>query len=150
MTISVLVADDEREFREALAEVVERAPALRLVGTAADATEAIQLACRNRPTVAVVDVRMEGGGGTRVADYLKRLVPDVRVLALSAYDDEGTVALMLEAGASGYLLKGTGARDLVRAIERTAAGQEILSPELASPRESSATGIAADDNGSRR
>jgi EAL domain-containing protein (putative c-di-GMP-specific phosphodiesterase class I)/DNA-binding NarL/FixJ family response regulator len=56
------------------------------------------------------------------------------VLALSAYDDQGTVLQMLEAGASGYLLKGTSARDLVLAIEGTAAGDEVLSPELPDPR----------------
>jgi DNA-binding NarL/FixJ family response regulator/EAL domain-containing protein (putative c-di-GMP-specific phosphodiesterase class I) len=130
VTITVLIADDEREFRSALVGVVERAPGLQLVGAAEDATEAIQLACRARPAVAVVDVRMGGGGGPRVAGYLKRFAPDVRVLALSAYDDQGTVLRMLEAGATGYVVKGTSARELVLAIERTAAGDEVLSPEL--------------------
>jgi DNA-binding NarL/FixJ family response regulator/EAL domain-containing protein (putative c-di-GMP-specific phosphodiesterase class I) len=130
VTVTVLIADDEPEFRVALAGVVERAPGLQLVGAARDAAEAIDLACRERPAVAVVDVRMDGGGGPRVARYLRQLAPDVRVLALSAYDDQGTVAQMLEAGATGYLLKGTSARELVDAIERTAAGEEVLSAEL--------------------
>jgi DNA-binding NarL/FixJ family response regulator/EAL domain-containing protein (putative c-di-GMP-specific phosphodiesterase class I) len=133
VTVTVLIADDEPEFRSALVEVVERAPGLQLVGAAGDATEAIQLACRVRPAVAVVDVRMDGGGGPRVAHHLKRFAPHVRVLALSAYDDRGTVLQMLEAGATGYLLKGTSARELVLAIERTAAGDEVLSPELPIP-----------------
>jgi EAL domain-containing protein (putative c-di-GMP-specific phosphodiesterase class I)/DNA-binding NarL/FixJ family response regulator len=76
---------------------------------------------------------MDGGGGPRVAGYLKRFAPDVRVLALSAYDDQGTVLRMLEAGASGYLVKGTSARELVLAIERTAAGDEVVSAELPTP-----------------
>jgi DNA-binding NarL/FixJ family response regulator len=139
--VSVLIADDEPEFRSALASVVDRAPGLNLVGSASDATEAIRLACRLRPAVAVVDVRMDGGGGPRVARYLKRFVPDVRVLALSAYDDHGTVLQMLEAGARGYLLKGTGARDLVLAIKRTAAGDRILSPELPTPGDPSPGGL---------
>jgi DNA-binding NarL/FixJ family response regulator/EAL domain-containing protein (putative c-di-GMP-specific phosphodiesterase class I) len=135
VTISVLIADDEPEFRSALGGVVERASGLELVGAATDATEAIQLACRLRPTVAVVDVRMEDGGGPRVARYLRRFAPEVQVLALSAYDDQGTILQMFEAGARGYLLKGTAARELVVAIERTAAGEEVISPELPSPSE---------------
>jgi EAL domain-containing protein (putative c-di-GMP-specific phosphodiesterase class I)/DNA-binding NarL/FixJ family response regulator len=130
VTITVLIADDEPEFRSALAAVVERAPGLQLVGAAEDAVEAIQLACRLHPAVAVVDVRMAGGGGPRVASYLKRFAPGVRVLALSAYDDQGTLLQMFEAGATGYLLKGTAARELVLAIERTAGGAEVLSREL--------------------
>ncbi|MEA2421532.1 MAG: hypothetical protein QOF55_631, partial [Thermoleophilaceae bacterium] len=98
------------------------------------AGEAIELAQRMRPAVVVVDVRMDGGGGLRVARELEPLAPQVRVLALSAYDDQGTVLQMLEAGASGYLLKGTSARELVLAIERIAAGDEVLSPELPDPR----------------
>ncbi|MEA2387385.1 MAG: hypothetical protein QOG41_158 [Thermoleophilaceae bacterium] len=134
MTVTVLIADDEAEFRSALSAVVERAPGLELVGAATEASEAMQLACRLKPAVAVVDVRIDGGGGPSVARYLRRFVPDVRILALSAYDDHGTVRQMLQAGATGYLLKGTAARDLVIAIERTAAGEEVLSPELLTPR----------------
>jgi EAL domain-containing protein (putative c-di-GMP-specific phosphodiesterase class I)/DNA-binding NarL/FixJ family response regulator len=133
MTITVLIADDEPEFRSALGALVTRAPGLELVGTATHAQEAIQLACRSNPAVAVVDVRMDGGGAS-VARYLKRFAPDVRVLALSAYDDQGTVRQMLQAGATGYLLKGTAARDLVAAIERTAAGDDVVADELLEPR----------------
>ncbi|MDX6542120.1 MAG: hypothetical protein QOI71_3730 [Gaiellales bacterium] len=134
MTITVLIADDEPEFRAALAEVVERAPGLELVGAAGSAADAIELARRLHPSVAVIDVSMGGGGGPGVARDLKQLAPDVRVLALSAYDDQGTVRQMLEAGAAGYLLKGTSARELVLAIERTAGGEEVLSPGIHDPR----------------
>jgi EAL domain-containing protein (putative c-di-GMP-specific phosphodiesterase class I)/DNA-binding NarL/FixJ family response regulator len=81
---------------------------------------------------------MDGGGGPRVASYLKRFAPDIRVLALSAYDDQGTVVQMLEAGATGYVLKGASARELVTAVERTATGDEVLSSELPTPREHNA------------
>jgi DNA-binding NarL/FixJ family response regulator/EAL domain-containing protein (putative c-di-GMP-specific phosphodiesterase class I) len=124
--ITVLIADDDPEFRSAIAQVVERAPELELVGVAGDATEAIQLGRRLLPAVALVDVRMGGGGGVRVATDLGRTAPDVRVLALSAYDDHATVTKMLDAGAAGYLLKGTLARELVHAIERTAGGHTVL------------------------
>jgi EAL domain-containing protein (putative c-di-GMP-specific phosphodiesterase class I)/DNA-binding NarL/FixJ family response regulator len=142
VTVKVLVADDEPEFRSALVGVVDRAPGLELVGAAENATEAIALACREHPAVAVVDVRMDGGGGPRVARFLRRSAPDVRVLALSAYGDEPTVLQMLEAGAAGYLLKGTPARKLIRAIERTAAGHEVLTPNLITSHDRAPTRLA--------
>lgn len=125
-TVTVLIADDDPEFRSAIAEVVARAPELELVGVAGDAEEAIELGCKLLPTVALVDVRMGGGGGVRVATDLSRTAPDIRILALSAYDDHATVTQMLDAGAAGYLLKGTLARELVQAIERTAGGDTVL------------------------
>jgi two-component system nitrate/nitrite response regulator NarL len=134
VTITVLIADDDPEFRSALAAVLERAPGLELVAAAENAAEAIELARRLHPTVAVVDVRMDGAGGPCVARALKQFAPDVRVLALSAYDDRGTVLEMLEAGATGYMLKGwASARELVLAIERTAGGEEVLSLESPEP-----------------
>jgi DNA-binding NarL/FixJ family response regulator/EAL domain-containing protein (putative c-di-GMP-specific phosphodiesterase class I) len=132
---TVVIADDDREFRSALADVVERAPSLTLVGAARDAAEAIALGTQEHPSVAIVDVRMDGGGGPRVAADLKRLAPDTRVLALSAYDDRGTVLEMIEAGATGYVLKGASASELVDAIERTAAGGTVLSADLGMARE---------------
>jgi DNA-binding NarL/FixJ family response regulator/EAL domain-containing protein (putative c-di-GMP-specific phosphodiesterase class I) len=132
--VTVLIADDDPEFQSALAAVVDRAPRLELVGVAGDATQAVRLGCRLLPAVAVVDVRMGEGGGVRVASHLARFAPDVRVLALSAYDDHATVRQMLDAGASGYLLKGTLTRELVEAIERTAGGDTVLPPGLPAPR----------------
>ncbi|MEA2398837.1 MAG: hypothetical protein QOK25_2393, partial [Thermoleophilaceae bacterium] len=79
--VTVLIADDDPEFRSALAAVVDRAPGLELVGVADDATAAIQLACKVLPMGAGVDVWMGGGGGDRGAADLDRLAPDIRVLA---------------------------------------------------------------------
>lgn len=134
MTVTVLIADDEPEFSSALAEVLARAPGLRLVGSASETGAAIELACRLHPAVVMVGVSIGGGRGPDVARELKQRAPGVRVLALSAYDDRNTVLQMLEAGATGYLLKGTSARDLVLAIERTASGEEVLSPGIPDPR----------------
>lgn len=155
MSVSVLIADDDPEFRSALAEVIERAPPLELAGAVEDAEAVIEMARLLHPDVALVDVRMGGGGGSHVARQLSLLAPEVRVLALSAYDDHGTVAEMLDAGASGYLVKGTPAREIVDAIVRTTAGDRVLSGELEPPvlREDAETGpdgpihvILADDN----
>jgi EAL domain-containing protein (putative c-di-GMP-specific phosphodiesterase class I)/DNA-binding NarL/FixJ family response regulator len=130
MTHTVMLADDDPEFRDALGAVVERAGSLELVGVAENALEAIEIGRLRQPDVAVVDVRMPDGGGPRVAHELREAAPRTRVLALSAYGDEATVMQMLDAGAAGYLLKGISAADLVDAIERTANQQFVISPDV--------------------
>ena len=155
MTTTVLIADDDRDYRSALGAVVGRVAELDLVGAADDADAAIELARVWRPDVAIVDVRMPGGGGPRVAEELRRAAPRTRILALSAYGDDATVVQMLEAGAVGYVLKGISAAELVNAIERIATGQEVVSADL--PREPPQNGprpvpaarirvVIADDN----
>src|SRR5581483_3017941 len=78
--------------------------------------EALALARARRPDVALVDVKMPGGGGVRAAREIIRVSPQTRVLALSAYEDRQTVLQMLAAGAVGYLVKGTSPDEIVRAI----------------------------------
>ncbi|HMJ96487.1 MAG TPA: EAL domain-containing protein [Thermoleophilaceae bacterium] len=128
MSTTVLLADDDPEFREALTAVVRRAPSLELVAIAENALDAIELGRLEQPDVAVIDVRMPDGGGARVAKELQKVAPQTMVLALSAYGDEATVMQMLDAGAAGYLLKGVSAAELVDAIERTADHQSVISP----------------------
>lgn len=129
-TIRVLIADDEAEIRAALADLIASEDSLELVGAACDAGEAVELAGANRPDVALLDVRMPGGGGLRAARGILRRSPETRVLALSAYQDRGTVLQMLGAGAIGYLVKGVGAEEIVGAIERAVRGQTSVSSEV--------------------
>jgi signal transduction histidine kinase len=128
--IRVLIAEDEPTVREALGELIDGEVALRLVGAAADAEEAIQLAREHRPDVALLDVKMPAGGGPRAAREIRATCPDTRVVALSAYEDRATVLEMLRAGASGYLVKGTPAVEVVEAIRRSTRGQASLSAEV--------------------
>ncbi len=114
--LRVLIADDEPEVRKALAELLSRSPGLEVVGLAADAAEAIDLARRHRPDVAILDVRMPAGGGPRAAREILRRLPTVRVVALSAYGDPGSVLGMLRAGAVGYLPKGGSADELLSLV----------------------------------
>lgn len=128
--IRVLIAEDEPTVREALGELIDGEPAMRLVGAAGDAEEAIRLASEHRPDVALLDVKMPAGGGPRAAREILDLCPDTRVVALSAYEDRSTVLEMLRAGASGYLVKGTPAVEIVEAIRRSTRGQASLSSEV--------------------
>ena len=128
--IRVLIADDEGEVRSALADLIDAERALDLVGAAADADEAIELAIAQRPDVALVDVKMPGGGGARAAREIVASSPHTRVLALSAYEDRTTVLEMLRAGAVGYLVKGTAPEEIVASIGRAVRGQTSLSAEV--------------------
>src|SRR4029079_4400231 len=123
----VLVADDEPDLRDALSSLLAQEPSLALVGSAADADEAVSLAQREQPDVALVDVSMPAGGGPRAAREIVRSSPRTRVIALSAFEDRATVLEMLRAGAVGYLVKGAAGDEIVDSIHRVANGRASVS-----------------------
>jgi EAL domain-containing protein (putative c-di-GMP-specific phosphodiesterase class I)/AmiR/NasT family two-component response regulator len=125
--IRVLLADDEPGLRVALSELLSHVEQVELIGTAADAEEAIRIAEVGRPDVALIDVRMPEGGGPHAARGITRVSPATRVIALSAYEDRANVLEMLRAGAVGYLVKGAAAEELVEGIQRVAGGGTSLS-----------------------
>jgi EAL domain-containing protein (putative c-di-GMP-specific phosphodiesterase class I)/CheY-like chemotaxis protein len=127
--IRVLIADDDVHVRESLAELIDSEPLMELTDAVCDAEQAIMAATRRPPTVALIDVRMPGGG-EMAARGIKLCSPETRVIALSASDDRATVIGMLEAGADGYLVKGSAIDTIVAAIERAAVGQGSLSAEV--------------------
>lgn len=127
--IRVLIAEDDPSVRDALAAIVSAEPTLELAGAVADADRAVELAAAERADVALVDVRMPGGGA-RAARGIRRRSPATKVLALSAHDDRATVLEMLEAGVVGYLVKGTSVESIVDSIQRAASGQGSLSVEV--------------------
>ncbi len=128
--IRVLVADDEPAVRAALAELVEAEETLELVGVAKDAEEAIELALREHPDVALLDVKMPAGGGPRAAREIRIGSLQTRVVALSAYEDRTSVLEMLRAGAVGYLVKGTRAAEIVKMLHNVTRGDVVLSSEV--------------------
>lgn len=130
MATTVLVADDEPRLRELLALLVASTDDLELAGMAGDAAEAIALARRVRPDVALLDVRMPGGG-PHAAREIHRLCPQTRIVAFTAHTDRAIVLDMLRSGASSYALKGTTADELIETIRRAARGESVLAAEVA-------------------
>jgi signal transduction histidine kinase len=128
--ITVLIAEDEPAVRSALADLIQTDDELELIGAAGDAEQAIDLAGRHHPDVALLDVKMPAGGGPRASREIRSLSPQTRVVALSAYEDRATVLEMLRAGAAGYLVKGASAGEIVEAIRRSVRGQASLSTEV--------------------
>lgn len=118
--VKVLVAEDSSVLREALADLIHDEPGLELVGLAIDAEEAIIMAGVHQPDVAVLDVKMPGGGGSHAANGISRVSPATRILAFSAYEDSESVEEMLAAGAFDYLVKGARMDAVITAILRAA------------------------------
>ena len=96
--VRVLIADDDGRMRGALSDLIRQERTLQLVGAVSDAAAAVDLAEQEQPDVALVDVRMPGGGGAKAAREIRRRSPNTRVIALSVHDDRQTVLQMLEAG----------------------------------------------------
>ena len=128
--IRVLLAEDDPVVLEALSALIKDDPALQLVSAVNDTSAAVEAAARERPDVALVDVRMPGGGGAEAARGIRQRSPETRVLALSAYDDRATVLEMLEAGVVGYLVKGSSIDTIMESIRQAADGQGSLSVEV--------------------
>ncbi len=121
--IRLMLADDEAPILEAMCELMATDRFIDVVGTARDASEAIDLAELHEPDVALLDVRMPGGGGSRAAREIRRRSPETRIVALSASTDPRTVASMVRAGAVGYVGKDQPADEVLRAIHRSADGR---------------------------
>jgi len=124
-SIRVLVAEDAPAVRRALAALLAAEPGVELVGTAEDAVEAIELARRELPDVALVDAKMPGGGGARAAREILLHSPTTVVVALSAHADRENVLQMLDAGAVDYIIKGTPVNEILSAIDRFRPGLRV-------------------------
>jgi len=145
--IRVLIADDEQAIRESLASVIESDPSLEIVGSAQDAQGAIDLAAWRLPDVALLDVRMPGGG-PRAAAEIARLSPSTRMLALSAVEDRESVLAMIRAGALSYVGKTASNEEILSAIHGTAEGGTRLSPRAVNGVFEAIADTAADDGSS--
>ena len=130
--IRVMLADDDPRLLEALADTVRSAPDLEVAGTARNAGELVERAQANRPDVILMDVRMPGGGGVAAARELATLLPEIKVVALSAHEDSATALQMLDTGAVAYVVKGAPEPEILEAIRRAHRGQMSLSTELGS------------------
>lgn len=129
--LSVLLADDHAVVRDGTRQILERDPAITVVGEAADGAQVVRLAEQLAPDVVLLDVALPVMNGIE-ATRLIRSRPDAPyVLLLSAYDDQDYVVAAIEAGASGYLLKTASAQDVVAAIRAVVRGEVVLHPMLA-------------------
>jgi DNA-binding NarL/FixJ family response regulator len=115
--VRVLIADDDAAMRSALGDLLSGEPGYEVVAVAGDPESAIDLAGTQRPDVAIVDVKMPGGGGFRAARGIRNASPATAIVALSAWDDRESMRRMATAGADSYLVKGSAPDDIFRIID---------------------------------
>ena len=128
--ITVLIVDDHEVVREGLRLSLSRTPHIRVVGEAPDGNAALDLASRRKPNVVIMDVRMPGMDGLDATKALMEREPNTSVLIFTAYSERSLLALGLESGAKGYILKEAPHDTLVRAIEKVAGGDSFIDPAL--------------------
>jgi DNA-binding NarL/FixJ family response regulator len=124
----VLIADDHGIVRSGLRMLLEAQPNVEVIAEAADGAEARDAAIRERPDIAILDVKMPKLTGLQATREIKEHAPEVAVLILSMYDDERYLFEALKAGASGYVLKSQADTELVDALHAVERGEPFLTP----------------------
>lgn len=128
--IRVVLADDHALFREGLRLIFESQPDIQIVGEAASGREAVRQAHALRPHIVVMDLTMPDGG-LEATEAITRELPETRVLVLTMHESQDYFFRVIQAGASGYVVKGAHKADLLAAVRAVAGGGVYLYPTLA-------------------
>jgi two-component system, NarL family, response regulator DesR len=131
VTIQIMIAEDQAMVRQALVALLGLEPDIEVVAQAATGDEALAMAVKHDPDVAVLDIEMPGGTGIEVARQLQADGFAGRVVIVTTFGRPGYLRAAMAAGASGFLLKDAPAARLAEAIRRVVAGERVVDPELA-------------------
>jgi two-component system response regulator DesR len=131
MTIRLLLADDQALVRGALATLLDLEADMEVVAEVGNGDEVVPAARAHRPDVALLDVEMPGLDGIAATAALHEALPKVRVLIVTTFGRPGFLRRALQAGASGFVVKDTPARQLAEAVRRVHAGLRVVDPALA-------------------
>lgn len=129
--IKVLLVDDHELVRIGIKRLLQDIQGIKVVGEASSGEQAVLFAKDMQPDVVVMDVHMPGIGGLEATRKMIRHNPDIKILALTIYEDEPYPSRLLQAGASGYITKGCDPEEMIRAIRTIHAGQRYISPGIA-------------------
>jgi DNA-binding NarL/FixJ family response regulator len=130
VTISVVIADDQRMLRAGLRMVIETEPDMNVVGEASDGVEAVAVVRRLRPHVVLMDIAMPRQDGLAATRVLLGTPNPPRVIVLTTFDTDENLYRALQAGASGFLLKVSSPEHLITAIRVVAGGEALLDPAV--------------------
>lgn len=131
MSIRVLLADDHKIVRAGLRKLLDQEAVVEVVGEADTGRRTVELAQELVPDVVVMDITMPDLNGIEATSRIKKAVPNTKVLCLSMHADKRFVMAVIQAGASGYLLKDCPFEELSRAIQAVARNEVYLSPQIA-------------------
>jgi len=130
-TITVLLADDNADFRSGLQALLSAVDDISVVGEAADGTDAVTRAARLQPDVVLMDINMPGLDGIEATRRITAATPHIGVVVLTMFEDDDSVFAALRAGARGYVLKGALRAQIVRAVRSAAEGEAVFGPAVA-------------------
>lgn len=123
MSIRTLLVDDYASIRESLRRLLETVPGVEVVGEAEDGRIALELMHKLLPDIIIMDIRMPVMDGVEATRWITTVFPNVKVIAFTSCSEKSTIRRMLEAGASGFLLKGCGAVEVISAIKAVDGGK---------------------------
>jgi two-component system, NarL family, response regulator LiaR len=129
--IRVILADDHAVVRKGIRDFLEEDPDITVLAEAGDGAKAREVIAALLPDVAILDVRMPIATGIEVTRWIREQGLAVKVMILSAYDDDPFVMAALQAGANGYVLKNAEADQIVDAVRQVYAGQSVIAPDIA-------------------
>lgn len=129
--IKVVLADDMHLFRQMLMDALEDEEGIVVVGQASNGRDAVALCKELKPDIIILDVQMPLMDGVEATVQLTRDCPDTRVVILTAYEDDEIIFRLVQAGATGYLLKDTRIDEVVRAIRVAYSGESLIQPRVA-------------------
>jgi DNA-binding NarL/FixJ family response regulator len=129
--IAVLLVDDHTVVRQGLHALISAEEDIEVIGEAENGRQAVMLARKTPPDVVVMDVAMPLLNGLEATRQILKTLPNTKVLVLSSYSDEDCVQQLMDAGATGYLIKQTAANDLLKAIREVHRGNAFFSPAIA-------------------
>ena len=124
--ITILIADDHPTYREGLRQLLSAETDFECIGVACDGAEAIEMAKQFQPDVALIDIIMPELNGIKATAHIKASCPNTAVLVLSAFDQTAYILPVVQAGASGYLLKNSSLDDIANAIRLVHSGDTVL------------------------
>lgn len=124
--VRVLVVDDHEVVRRGVVDVVDADPTLSVVAEAGSVLDAVRRAAAVRPDVAVVDLKLPDGTGIDLVHRLREVLPDVKCVVLTSFDDDDAVEATLSAGASAFVLKTVRGTEIAEIVRAVAAGRNLL------------------------
>lgn len=130
-SIRVLIAEDHTIVREGIRLILEAAADIEVISEVTNGREAVKQACELEPDVVCMDISMPDMDGLEATKRIKQRCPDVQVLALTVHESDEYFFQMLQAGASGYVVKDAASSDLVSALRAVAQGEVFLYPTVA-------------------
>lgn len=129
--IRIVVADDVPVFREMVVDAIELEDDLEVVGQASNGEDAVAWCVREKPDIVILDVEMPRMDGVRATREIVGQCPETRVVILTAFEDDGLILQLIQAGATGYLLKESRIDEVIRAIRVAAGGESLIDPKVA-------------------